>query len=251
MPSQSAEMWRLARTPKWIGLAVIVIAVVAGCIVLGRWQFDRTYSILEAERVAQAEPVAVEEILRAGDPLPGEAIGRPVLAQGRYIADEQVAILHRGLDGDEGVWLFAPLELADGSIVGVLRGWLPSADAPGAVPQSGELTVRGLVHPDEVFYADAMTEPGTALSISSERLRSAVGENTLPGFVMLTSEAPSIAPAPAPVPATVQTADVPFPLRNFVYAFQWLVFAGFAVVVYVRWLWLDAARSRSGLDVAA
>jgi cytochrome oxidase assembly protein ShyY1 len=58
------------------------------------------------------------------------------------------------------------------------------------------------------------------------------GSDDLPG---------SATAAPEPAAPTVQTADVPFPLQNFFYAFQWWIFAAFAVVVYLRWLWLDAA----------
>ena len=50
-------------------------------------------------------------------------------------------------------------------------------------------------------------------------------------------------PSPVPVVPTVQTSDVPFPLQNFVYAFQWWLFALFGVVVYLRWLWLETRRS--------
>jgi cytochrome oxidase assembly protein ShyY1 len=38
----------------------------------------------------------------------------------------------------------------------------------------------------------------------------------------------------------VQTADVPFPLQNFFYAFQWWIFAAFGLVVYIRWLWIES-----------
>lgn len=244
MHSQTAEMLRLARTPKWLGLAAIAIAIVIGCIVLGRWQYDRTYSILQAERVAQAAPIPIEEAVSVDEGIPGESIGRPVTASGEYLANAQVSILHRSREGKAGVWILTPLQLAGGDIIGVLRGWLPTPDAPGAIPPGGPVNVAGIVHPDEPFYADATGEPGTAIAISSERLRGAWGPRTLPGYVMLTSQEPAAAPAPLPVPAVVQTADVPFPLRNFVYAFQWWVFAGFAVVVYFRWLWLDAARAR-------
>ena len=33
---------------------------------------------------------------------------------------------------------------------------------------------------------------------------------------------------------------MPFPLQNFAYAFQWWIFALFAMVVYARWLYVDA-----------
>ena len=56
------------------------------------------------------------------------------------------------------------------------------------------------------------------------------------------TEDPSTSPAPIPVPPTVQTSDVPFPLQNFFYAFQWWIFAGFGVAVYLRWLWVESHR---------
>lgn len=232
-------MLRLARTPKWIGLGLIALAIVVACVLLGRWQYEQTFNIVQAERYAQSQPVEVEQVVTS-DGLPDESIGRPVTATGSYLPAGQVSILQRSLDGEPGVWILTPLELPSGAIVGVLRGWLPSAQSPGAEPPSGRVEVNGLMHPDEPFYADAVTDPGTALAISSERLREAWGAQTLDGFIMLTGQQPTSEPAPRPVPATVQTADVPFPLRNFVYAFQWWVFAAFALVVYGRWLWLDA-----------
>ena len=241
MSPQLAEALRLARTPRWLGILALAIVLAIGCIVLGRWQLDRTLSILDAERAAQQAPIAVEQVVSA-EGLPNESIGRPVIARGTYVAGAQFAILQRSLDGRAGVWMLAPLRLADGSIIGVLRGWLPAADAPGASPPDGPVEVAGVLHPDEGFYADAVTAPGTLVAITGERLRAAWGERTLPGYVMLTSEAPAMSPAPIPVPPTVQTADVPFPLRNFVYALQWWIFAGFVLVVAVRWLWMDATR---------
>jgi cytochrome oxidase assembly protein ShyY1 len=232
-------MLRLARTPKWIGLGLIALAVVVACILLGRWQYEQTFNIIQAERFAQSQPVDVEQAVTL-EGLPDESIGRPVTASGTYLAAGQVAILQRSLDNEPGVWILTPLELSSGAVIGVLRGWLPSAQAPGAEPLSGRVEVAGLLHPDEPFYADAVNDPGTALAVSSTRLRQAWGPQTLEGFIMLTEQRPVSDPGPLPVPATVQTADVPFPLRNFVYAFQWWVFAAFALVVYGRWLWLDA-----------
>ncbi len=116
------------------------------------------------------------------------------------------------------------------------------APSPGVEPPSGEVTVAGILHPDETFYADAVTEPGTAVSIAHARLAEQWQATVLPGFVVLADEEPTSSPAPIPVPPTVQTADVPFPLQNFFYAFQWWIFAGFGVAVYLRWLWVESHR---------
>ena len=248
-PSQQAEdLLRLARTPRWISLALVALALIAGCVFLGLWQWDRTQNIVEAERLAVSAPVAVEEIAGVDDQLPDASIGRPVVAQGRYLMGGQVIVVQRSLRGQPGVWVLTPLELSDGSVIGVLRGWLESGSAPGIIPPSGDVTVTGIMHPDERFYPDAVMDPGIAVAISSARLRDSWGPQTRSGYVMLTETSPSsdelagsATPAPQPAVPTVQTAGVPFPLQNFFYAIQWWIFALFIVVVYARWLRLDAA----------
>ncbi len=247
-PSRQAEdLLRLARTPRWISLALVALVLIAGCVFLGRWQWDRTQNIVEAERLAVSAPVAVEVIAGVDDQLPDASIGRPVVAQGRYLKGGQVIVVQRSLRGQPGVWVLTPLELSDGSIIGVLRGWLESEGAPGIIPPSGEVTVTGIMHPDERFYPDAVTDPGIAVAISSARLSDSWGPGTRSGYVMLTETSPTsdqttgfATPAPEPALPTVQTAGVPFPLQNFFYAIQWWIFALFIAAVYARWLWLDA-----------
>ena len=46
-------------------IALLSLLVVVGAVLLGRWQWDRTQSILAAERAAAAQPVPVEEVLGA------------------------------------------------------------------------------------------------------------------------------------------------------------------------------------------
>jgi cytochrome oxidase assembly protein ShyY1 len=249
---QADDLLRLARSPRWLGLALVALVLIVGCVLLGRWQWDRTQNIVEAERVAVSAPIAVEAVAAVGEPLPDDSIGRPVEARGRYLAGGQVIVMQRSLRGLPGVWVLTPLELSDGSVIGVLRGWLESAAEPGIVPPSGEVLVSGIMHPDERFYPDAVTEPGTAVAISSARQRDSWGPATRSGYVMLTATSPrsddpsgSEPPAPEPAAPTVQTAGVPFPLQNFFYAFQWWIFAAFVAVVYVRWLWLDATDVRA------
>jgi len=238
---------RLALTPRWLLAALVVVALVAAAVVLGRWQWDRTQTILAAERAAVSVPIPVEDVFSGGEAnteqVPDDGIGRPVTVTGAYVPDFQVAVTDRLHEGAVGVWVVTGVELDDGTVVAVLRGSLPSADSPGAAPPAGPVTVTGILQPDETFYSDAPVESGSAASIAHDRLAAAWGTTVLPGFVVLQSQDPSSAPAPTPVQPTVQTADVPFPLQNFFYAFQWWVFGAFAIAFYLRWLWLDAGRS--------
>ncbi|HAN70142.1 MAG TPA: hypothetical protein DCQ36_00930 [Actinobacteria bacterium] len=241
------SMLRLALTPRWLVIGLFLVALMVGATLLGRWQWDRTQTILVAERAAAAQPIAVGEAL--GDPvtqpLPAESIGRPVFADGQYEVDRQAVVVSRSLDGEPGSWIVTGLRISDGTLVPVLRGWVESGDSAAAAVPSGEVRVEGILQPEEIFYAGAPATAEAISAIARDSLERAWGEQVPPAFVVLTSQQPSPAPAPMPVPPTVQTADVPFPLQNFFYAFQWWIFAAFGAFLYVRWLRIEAGRSGS------
>jgi len=243
-PGLARSLARTLITPRWLALAGVLIIVVTACAVLGRWQWQRTQDILAAEQVAAATPVPVQELFAADQPLPAQAIGRPVTAAGTYRGSGHIIVEHRAsADGVPGAWVLQPLDLADGSTIGVLRGWVPDGNDPEVSPPSGEVRVQGILHPQEAFYPDAVNPPGTAVAISDAVKRSAWGPGVRDGYIMLASEQPDPGQAPQSVPQlvpqTIQTGDVRFPLQNFFYAFQWWIFGGFAVALYCRWLWLD------------
>jgi cytochrome oxidase assembly protein ShyY1 len=247
--SRSRRMLRLALTPRWLVGLVVLLAFMAAAILLGRWQWDRTQTILQAERAAASAPVSVDDVFpdrapgEIPDEMPASTIGRPVTVSGTYDPAMQTIVTSRSLDDQAGVWVVTGMPLADGTVAAVVRGWLPSAESPGVQPPPEPVRVAGMLHPDERFYLDAPIEDETTVVISSDRLAQMWKAPVLPGFVMLAAQVPVTEPAPEPVPPTIQTADVPFPLQNFFYAFQWWIFAAFGVVVYLRWLWIETGRS--------
>ncbi len=241
-PSPS-ELLRLALTPRWLAATGLVLLVALACVLLGRWQWDRTQAILAAERAAISAPIPIDAALGNADELPAESIGRPVTAAGEFDPDLQVAVTSREHDGQPGVWIVTGLRLDDGRVVAVLRGWQQSVDSAGATALAGPVSISGVLQPDESFYADALNAPGTVAAIDHARLAQLWGEDVTTGFVVMASQVPSSEPSPIPVLPTIQTADVPFPLQNFVYAFQWWLFALFGIAVLGRWLWLEARRS--------
>ena len=250
MSSRAAELSKGAFALRWIVLSVLAFAFAIGCVFFGRWQWTRTYDILESERAQLAAPIDVALATSTDPGASAEEIGRNVFAIGKYDPARQVFITNRTLGNDVGVWVVSALELGDGSSVPVLRGWLPSATSPGAQPPSGQVTVTGLVTPYEKFYAGA--DPKVPVSMSVETLRTPWGPLTRDGIVWLTAQDPSSGPAPTPVPPSVVLADVPFPWQNFFYAFQWWVFAVFAIVLWARWLIMELrARREPNCDEAA
>lgn len=233
-------------SPRWLLALLAAIAFAAACIPLGLWQWTRTQDIVESERSALLAPVDVREVTRPGEEVSGGDVGRSVLATGEYEQDGQVLITERSVDGEPGVWVWTPLRLADGSAVGVLRGWLPDADAPGVDAPEGEVSIRGTLNPDEAFYADAPVVDGRALSVDSRRLGPS---GTRGGFVMLEEQQPATAPAPVLVPQSDLEMDLAFPIRNFLYSFQWWIFGAFALVAWGVLAWREA-RDRA-IDATA
>jgi len=245
--ASALHVLRVVLTPKWVGLTLVLVLAIAACVLLGRWQWQRTSDILAAERVAAAEPVDVREVSFLGQDLAAEAIGRPVTAIGEYRGQGSIIVLHRASDdGRPGAWVLTPLDLPDGSTIGVLRGWIAQAGAP-PLPPAGAVEVSGILHPGERFYPDAINEPGTAVAASDAVMSAAWGPQTRDGFIMLVEQSGRPASSPEPVSPTVQTGDVAFPLQNFFYAFQWWIFGAFAVALYARWLWLDLRGAGSSV----
>lgn len=239
MASRTRSALRLASTSRGIVALVLLLLVVVATLLLGRWQWDRTQGILEAERAAKAQRAPLEQVLPAGAAeVPADAMGHRVTLTGRWIPTDQVAVVNREVGGRPGVWILTALQLDSGPVVAVVRGWLPSADAPGSLAPAGAVVVEGVVQPEERFYAGAVTPPGTITALAD--LSVALGRDVLPGYVALTAQQPTVSPAPVPISVQVST-DVPFPLRNFVYAVQWWLFGLFAIAVFVRWLWRDGA----------
>lgn len=240
-------MLRLAFSAKWLVRAGLGVLLIIGFIFLGHWQWERTQDVLAAERAGLAEQVAVDQLNPLGQAIVSETVGRAVSARGQYRTDQQRFVVHRSLNGKSGVWVVTPLQLSDGSLIAVMRGWLPNEQAPGAVAPSGDVDITGVLQADESFYKGSPPDGSNVAAISRQSLQ--LGATARDGFIRLSSQTPMIQPAPVPVPVVAQQGSAPFPLQNFFYAIQWWIFSLFVIGVYLRWLWLDAHdSSHSSLD---
>jgi len=235
------ELLRLAFTLKWLLRAGVGVLIIVGFIFLGRWQWDRSQDVLAQERAALAQPVAVDSLNPLGSEITSDTVGRAVTAQGTFVGSEQRFVVHRESNGNPGVWVVTPLRLADGSLIAVMRGWLPTVTSPGASAPTGSIALQGTLQTDESFYKGVKGTGNTVPAISQDTLN--LGPNARWGYIRMTSQQPQVQPAPIPVPVPPAQGSVPFPLQNFFYAIQWWVFALFIVGAYLRWLWLTIKES--------
>ena len=228
----SNDFWSRARTPASILALLSLIAVCVLFFFLGKWQWDRTQDILDAERAASMAAVPIGQIVQPMNP---EDYGRTVTATGSYREVDQVRIGSRlSTDSVPGDWIVSALEIESGGSIAVVRGWVPQGQT-FATPRE-IISIEGILQPSDTFYQGPLDPSGEVLTIDSEQL-SAVWNTTLfDGYIVMQSQSPMGVNSPESVPPTISTADVAFPLQNFFYAIQWWVFALFAVTIYIRWL---------------
>ena len=129
--------------------AVFALAVAIVCVRLGVWQLDRLGQ-RRARNAGLAARLALPplEVVR-GTP-PDSARQRRLIARGVYDFAHELIGPGRSFDATPGVALVTPLRLADGSVVFVDRGWVPSPDA---------------AHVDQTLYREADTATVEGLGV--------------------------------------------------------------------------------------
>lgn len=246
----------LLRPTSLIGHVLVVIVAVT-CVLLGQWQLDRLATVREnnlraAERLEQppvdlaalADPAATTTVDEA------DLEYRRVEVAGTFRPDEEVLQRNRSYQNQSGFHLLTPLELTDGGVVLVRRGWVPAdlSEPPvvEATPEAGEVTVVGVLErpvgqppgigptdPDEgslerVFHAD------------TARLDQQIDGELFPMVLRIDAEpSGAVGRDQLPVPAGPPILEEGSHLS---YAVQWHAFALIALITYGAWL---RTRSRN------
>jgi surfeit locus 1 family protein len=247
--------------PRALLTHLLVLAVATTCVALGLWQLDRLAELRASNALAAArmeEPPA--DLAALADPSADQVVDevalefRRVAVRGTYRPDEEV--LQRGqqhpFSGQAGFHVLTPLELADGGVVLVRRGWVPStlSDPPvaQAAPPAGEVVVEGVLErpvpqpgfgpqdpPDgrleRVFHTD------------TSRLDPQVDGPLFPMVLRIDAEPPTASVSELPVTVGPPVLDE---RNHFSYAMQWFAFATLALVTYGAWLWSRRGRPTSG-----
>jgi cytochrome oxidase assembly protein ShyY1 len=243
---------------------LLVLTVVATCVALGQWQLDRLQYV-RAENARALErmtepPVPLAEL---ADPLaPGAADEaalefRRVEVTGTYRADEEVLQRNRRYRNQTGFHVLTPLELVDGGVVLVRRGWVPaSLDEPPvteAPPPSGATTVVGVLERPVPQPGFGPTDPedgelARVFHTDTARLDRQVDGALFPMVLRIDTELDNPTEDQLPFPAGPPELDEGSHLS---YTIQWHIFALLAAVTYAAWWWRRLRRGdgpRTGPD---
>lgn len=247
-------MLRTLLAPRLVALHLLVIGVLVSFVFLGRWQLGVFEASGAPKRAPDPAPVAVTELAQVGRHVGGTVAGRRVTATGTYDAADQLLVADRVADVSapggraargRGFWLLTPLRLADGTVVPVVRGWVPTAGDPAVTVPEGTVTVTGRLRPaeqtDDVQRGGRLPSGQVATVSTAELINTWTDARLRNGFVVATAQDPPSRATPVAVPAPTIGGGLTW--RNLAYALQWWIFALFAV--YMWWHFVrDSLRGR-------
>ncbi|HTO00945.1 MAG TPA: SURF1 family protein, partial [Microthrixaceae bacterium] len=233
------EMYSFLRRPIWILSHVLIAILVAVLISLGFWQRSRYYEEKDrSDRLAAAAvatPLALDKLVALDDvpnKVPDTVRYKRVEVSGTYDVAHEVVVNNRSLDGAPGAWVLTPLVQADGTAVGVVRGWIPlSVTESGppylkAAPPEGTVSVLGNVQLTQERESFGPSDPktGTLTNLSRvdlKRFGQQLPYDLEPVYVLLDTQSP---PQPSTYPALISLQEVDSS-QNFSYMMQWWIFA--------------------------
>lgn len=224
-------MYRFLLTPRWLGLAALMLAAALVMVGLGRWQMHRYETRSEInnriDAGASAAPVALSS--------PPQPAWTRVTVTGHYDTANEILARGRTVSGSVGFEIITPLVRADGTAVLVDRGWVapPASGDARTLPDvpaapTGEVTVVGRVHAPESRAAVPRREvgPWEVRRIAPDKIGSVLPYGLAPVYVTMDSQTPAAAGFVAVKP------DHENALLNAGYMVQWWLFAALTLVGY-------------------
>lgn len=128
-----------------LGLTFLAVAILAGCIVAGKWQFDRGMD-RRAENAAiernfdfPASPFS-QTAMWSDD----ELIWRTFTISGRFLAEHEILMRNRYYEEQYGFGVATLFELADGRRVWIDRGWVKAGASATTPPETVPVPSRDL-----------------------------------------------------------------------------------------------------------
>lgn len=230
-------MYRFLLRPKWIGFHLLVVVTIVTMVNLGFWQLGRlderqAFNAVVEERY-DAPPLPLDELLTA-DTDPADVEWRPVTASGTYLADRTILIVNRSQGGRAGQNVVVPMQLHDGRILLVNRGFMPlgTETAPGVPASDIEIVARLRASQERRLgqLSDAADgELTIAQRVDIDRLAAQMPGDVVPMYVDLIESVPAeVGGAPEPVARPTLGEG-----NHMSYAVQWFIFAAAVAVGWV------------------
>ncbi len=253
-------MYRFLLRPKWIAFHLLIVATVVTMVSLALWQLRRLDERKSFNaRVEQNLDAAIEPL--AGvltDGVDQSSIEwRQVGVTGTYLAGQTVLVVNRSQGGESGRNVVDALQLTDGTVILVNRGFVPQEDAVPPAP-SGRVEVIGRLRRSEVRRTGQPEDPSGVVLTEVRRIdidklapqvSAATGTDVLPMYLERVTSDPADGTA---VDETGQDPPLPIALPelgegpHLSYTIQWFIFSACVIAGWVFAVRRSAA-TRSGV----
>lgn len=209
-------------------LALVALVSTAA---LGVWQYTRAYRADVEAQILKASQISLNEVSKLGKYVPENYYGQKVVAEGRLQceADFKNTIAAQEID-----WHVAAIKLSDDSLIAV------ASVADLCELQSGNTKWIGRIQPAQDFSQLPVDyQPSEVVSaINTDDLVLRWKSNVRDGYLLITQNIPE---------RLVVLPPVGIDIRNLFYAWQWWIFAAFAVFLYGRFV-RDELREKTRLN---
>lgn len=239
-------MYSFLLKPKWLGFHLLCLGAVVGMISLGLWQLrrlDEKQSFNSRVTEHTNAGVAPLDISLLGGQIDDLAYRR-VSTTGTYLLDPQFQVVNVTQGGTTGRDVVNALQLTDGTLILVNRGFVPTG-TPLPPPPSGDVQLLARLKAGQVAGAGQPSDDGAQSLTEIRRVDlAALGQQfdlpVAPMYLELLESAPGEPASVQPV-AFPELSDGP----HLSYAVQWAIFS---ICVAVGWVFAvrKSIRARSG-----
>ncbi len=227
-------MYKFLLSPKWLGFHLLCVVTIGGMVTAGFWQLgryqDRQDFKTEVQQRTDADIVPFSTLV---DQAPADIEWRRVEATGTYVEGKDFEVVNVSQGGASGHDAVSGLQLADGSVLIVNRGFLPGADELPAAP-SGEVTVLGRVRQSQSAGIGKPSDDGTQQltqirRVDLQALSQQFDQTVQPVYLDLLESSP----AEADGMTAIAFPDLDGGPPHLSYTIQWFIFS---VAVIVGWV---------------
>ncbi len=165
-------MYKFLLRPKWIAFHVLIVVLVTIMLMLANWQLDRHHQRVAFNETLKERvdtPTApLEQVLETFSSA-SDAEWRSVVVTGRYLQDHDIQIVNVSQGGQAGFDPVAPLQLSDGRLILVNRGFVPLG---GSVldPPAGTVTLQGRLRASSAKRLGAVSDATSGVLTEVQRI---------------------------------------------------------------------------------
>lgn len=242
-------MYRFLLKPKWILFHALCALTIAGMVWLAFWQIRRLHQHdafkAEVQRRTEQPIASIDTLVSGTNGFAPDSEWRRVTATGTWLASPTFEVVNVSQTGESGHDAVAGLQLADGTVLVVNRGFAAGATALPS-PPAGTVTITGRLRASQTAGALQGADNGNQQLTQIRRVDLAALSPQFSGHTVRTMYLDQLSAEPADATLT----PVVFPDLNggpphLSYAVQWCIFslcvlAGWALAVR------KSIRSRQG-----